>query len=136
MSSATPLVLQDIRRTFVQGDRRLEVLRGASLELRAGEIVALVGQSGSGKSTFLHICGLLERPDGGDFARAYDTRVRGMSSHFIWTNRSKESLTLDLKQPEARQIMIELAKKSDVLVLEPTSEFFKYLRNPGKGSAR
>ena len=61
-----PLALRDIRRTFTQGDRRLEVLRGASLELQAGEIVALVGQSGSGKSTLLHIAGLLERPDGGD----------------------------------------------------------------------
>jgi lipoprotein-releasing system ATP-binding protein len=67
MSDRTPpLALREIRRTFTQGDRRLEVLRGASLELRAGEIVALVGQSGSGKSTLLHIAGLLERPDGGD----------------------------------------------------------------------
>jgi len=61
-----PLSLRDIRRTFVQGDRRLDVLRGVSLDLRAGEIVALVGQSGSGKSTLLHIAGLLERPDEGD----------------------------------------------------------------------
>jgi lipoprotein-releasing system ATP-binding protein len=62
----SPLALTGIKRTFIQGDRRLEVLRGVSLELRAGEIVALVGQSGSGKSTMLHISGLLERPDGGD----------------------------------------------------------------------
>jgi lipoprotein-releasing system ATP-binding protein len=61
-----PLALREIRRTFTQGDRRLNVLRGASLDLQAGEIVALVGQSGSGKSTLLHIAGLLERPDGGD----------------------------------------------------------------------
>jgi lipoprotein-releasing system ATP-binding protein len=64
--SLFPLSLRDIKRTFVQGDRRLEVLQGVSLDLRPGEIVALVGQSGSGKSTLLHIAGLLERPDGGD----------------------------------------------------------------------
>ena len=64
--AAFPLSLRGIERTFVQGDRRLEVLRGVSLDLRAGEIVALVGQSGSGKSPLLHIAGLLERPDGGD----------------------------------------------------------------------
>jgi lipoprotein-releasing system ATP-binding protein len=63
---AFPLALRDIKRTFVQGDRRLEVLRGITLDLRPGEIVALVGQSGSGKSTLLHIAGLLERPDDGD----------------------------------------------------------------------
>jgi lipoprotein-releasing system ATP-binding protein len=66
MSNGLPLALRDIRRTFVQGDRRLEVLRGVTLDLQAGEIVALVGQSGSGKSTLLHIAGLLEHPDGGD----------------------------------------------------------------------
>jgi lipoprotein-releasing system ATP-binding protein len=67
MSDAVfPLSLREIKRTFVQGDRRLEVLRGVSLDLRPGEIVALVGQSGSGKSTLLHIAGLLEQPDGGD----------------------------------------------------------------------
>jgi lipoprotein-releasing system ATP-binding protein len=63
---AFPLSLRGIKRTFVQGDRRLEVLRGVALDLRPGEIVALVGQSGSGKSTLLHIAGLLERPDDGD----------------------------------------------------------------------
>jgi lipoprotein-releasing system ATP-binding protein len=61
-----PLSLRDIKRTFVQGDRRLEVLKGINLDLSPGEIVALVGQSGSGKSTMLHIAGLLERPDEGD----------------------------------------------------------------------
>jgi lipoprotein-releasing system ATP-binding protein len=61
--SLFPLSLRDIKRTFVQGDRRLEVLKGITLDLKPGEIVALVGQSGSGKSTLLHIAGLLERPD-------------------------------------------------------------------------
>ena len=64
--AAFPLSLRGIKRTFVQGDRRLEVLRGVSLDLRPGEIVALVGQSGSGKSTLLHIAGLLEHPDEGE----------------------------------------------------------------------
>jgi lipoprotein-releasing system ATP-binding protein len=64
--SGFPLSVRDIKRTFVQGDRRLEVLKRITLDLRPGEIVALVGQSGSGKSTLLHIAGLLERPDAGD----------------------------------------------------------------------
>ena len=58
----------------------------------------------------------VERPGSGDFARAYDTRVRGQSSHFVWTNRSKESLTLDLKQPEAMQVLRELLAQADVLI--------------------
>src|SRR5262245_37449579 len=58
----------------------------------------------------------IERPEIGDFARAYDTTVRGMSSHFVWTNRSKESLTLDLKQHPARQVLDRLLAKADVFV--------------------
>src|ERR1700691_1679516 len=58
----------------------------------------------------------IERPDCGDFARSYDGRVRGMSSHFVWCNRSKESLTLNLKHPEAEVILGRLLKNSDVLV--------------------
>jgi lipoprotein-releasing system ATP-binding protein len=60
------LELRGIVRTYHQAGTALEVLRGASLSLRAGEIVALVGPSGAGKSTLLHIAGLLERPDGGE----------------------------------------------------------------------
>ena len=59
------LALDGVTRTFEQGGTRIEVLRGVSLELSAGEIVALVGPSGAGKSTLLHIAGLLERVDGG-----------------------------------------------------------------------
>jgi itaconate CoA-transferase len=58
----------------------------------------------------------VERPGSGDFARAYDTRVRGLSSHFVWTNRSKESLTLDLKHPEAKGLLAKLLERADVLV--------------------
>jgi itaconate CoA-transferase len=58
----------------------------------------------------------IERPEVGDPARAYDDRVRGMSSHFVWTNRSKESITLDLKKEEAREIVHRLLKNADVLV--------------------
>lgn len=58
----------------------------------------------------------VERPGGGDFARDYDTRAQGMASHFVWVNRSKESLTLDLKQPEALAVLLELLATADVLV--------------------
>jgi itaconate CoA-transferase len=58
----------------------------------------------------------IERPGGGDFARSYDERVRGLSSQFIWCNRSKESLTLDVKHPEAAGILEKLLKIADVLV--------------------
>src|SRR5512133_3152173 len=58
----------------------------------------------------------IERPGVGDFARAYDTRVKGLASHFVWTNRSKESLTLDLKQPAALAVLGRLIGKADVLV--------------------
>lgn len=58
----------------------------------------------------------IERPEVGDFARGYDERVRGLASYFVWCNRSKESLTLDLKHPEAAPILAKLLEKTDVLV--------------------
>ncbi len=58
----------------------------------------------------------IERPGVGDPARAYDERVRGLASHFVWTNRSKESITLDLKQEDARKIVRKLLRNADVLV--------------------
>jgi itaconate CoA-transferase len=58
----------------------------------------------------------IERPGIGDFARDYDQSVKGMSSHFIWLNRSKESLTLDVKHPQAREILARLIAQADVFI--------------------
>jgi itaconate CoA-transferase len=58
----------------------------------------------------------IERPGEGDFARGYDERVRGLSSHFVWTNRSKESLTLDVRHPRGAAIVAQLLARADVLV--------------------
>jgi itaconate CoA-transferase len=58
----------------------------------------------------------VERPSGGDFARHYDETVRGQSSYFVWLNRGKESLTLDIKSPEGRAILDELLAGADVMV--------------------
>ncbi|HKQ23553.1 MAG TPA: CaiB/BaiF CoA-transferase family protein [Burkholderiales bacterium] len=58
----------------------------------------------------------IERPQVGDFARGYDKTVLGQSSHFVWLNRSKESLTLDVKHPDAAAILDRLVKKADVFV--------------------
>jgi itaconate CoA-transferase len=58
----------------------------------------------------------IERPDGGDFARGYDTTVNGLSSYFVWLNRSKESLTLDVKRPSGREVLGRLIDRADVFV--------------------
>jgi len=58
----------------------------------------------------------IERPGDGDFARGYDTQVDGLSSHFVWVNRSKESLTLDLKQESAIAVLKNLLKTADVFI--------------------
>ena len=58
----------------------------------------------------------IERPDGGDFARAYDATVKGLSSYFVWLNRSKESLTLDAKSGDGQTILARLVERADVLV--------------------
>ncbi|MEU3984070.1 CaiB/BaiF CoA-transferase family protein [Streptomyces sp. NPDC026672] len=67
----------------------------------------------------------VERPDGGDFARRYDESVHGQSSYFVWLNRSKESLTLDLKDARGRAVLADLLDSADVLV-----------QNLGPGAAR
>ena len=58
----------------------------------------------------------VERPGTGDFARSYDTLVQGLSSHFVWINRSKESISLDLKQENAHHILNRLVERADVFV--------------------
>jgi lipoprotein-releasing system ATP-binding protein len=76
--SETALELRGVRRTYRSGDAELQVLRGADLTLHAGEIVALVAPSGVGKSTLLHLAGLLEQPDGGKvFVQGRDSGALG-----------------------------------------------------------
>ena len=58
----------------------------------------------------------VERPGSGDFARGYDQRVKGQSSHFTWLNRNKESLALDVKHPQAKAALLQLVRTADVLV--------------------
>jgi itaconate CoA-transferase len=58
----------------------------------------------------------IERPGSGDFARGYDRTVKGLASHFVWINRTKESLTLDLKRPEAGDVLRRLLSRADVLI--------------------
>ena len=65
-AEAPILRLEQVRRRFVQGATELEILKGIDLEIRPGTLAALVGPSGTGKSTLLHIAGLLERPTGGE----------------------------------------------------------------------
>ncbi|MGW0121932.1 CaiB/BaiF CoA transferase family protein [Streptomyces sp. NPDC003327] len=58
----------------------------------------------------------VERPDGGDFARGYDTAARGLASHFVWCNRGKESLAVDLKDPRGLALVRRLVADADVFV--------------------
>jgi lipoprotein-releasing system ATP-binding protein len=93
MSDAA-LRLVDVQRHFGEGERRVDVLTGANLELMPGQAVALVAPSGAGKSTLLHIAGLLERPDSGEIymggvptsamADAGRTQMRGRDIGFIY----------------------------------------------------
>ena len=59
----------------------------------------------------------IERPGDGDFARSYDKHVRGLSSYFVWCNRSKESLTLDIKHPDAAEILNKLVGMAEMKLL-------------------
>src|SRR3712207_8583768 len=68
------------------------------------------------RSTLFPYTTLFRSPGVGDFARDYDETVKGLSSHFVWLNRSKESLALDLKQEEAREVLRRLIARADVFV--------------------
>ena len=59
---------------------------------------------------------MVERPGSGDFARQYDDSVNGLSSYFVWLNRSKESIALDVKSPQGREALHELADRADIVV--------------------
>jgi len=88
----------------------------------AGVRVLALEQAVAGPLCTRHLADLgadvvkVERPGGGDFARRYDTAVKGLSSYFVWLNRGKRSLTLDLKHPAAGEILERLTARADVLV--------------------
>lgn len=92
--TSSALVLQNVQRRYKQGEAVLEILRGVDLEVAAGQSVALVAPSGVGKSTLLHLAGLLEHPDGGEIliadqpTRKLDdgsrTRLRRLEIGFVY----------------------------------------------------
>jgi itaconate CoA-transferase len=96
-------------------------MRGANLPLEGVRVVSLE-QAVAAPFATRQLADLgarvikVERPGVGDFARGYDETVRGMSSHFVWLNRSKESLALDLKEDENKEILHRLVARSDVVV--------------------
>ena len=93
----------------------------ASLPLQ-GITVVTIEQAVAGPLATRHLADLgarvikIERPDGGDFARGYDDSVKGLSSWFVWLNRSKESLTLDVKRDQARDVIERLLQRADVFI--------------------
>src|SRR5215210_3458723 len=100
---------------------RVLTMRGANLPLEGVTVVSLE-QAVAARFATRQLADLgarvikVERPGVGDFARGYDETVRGMSSHFVWLNRSKESLALDLKEDEAKKILRRLVARADVFV--------------------
>jgi itaconate CoA-transferase len=88
----------------------------------AGLVVVAWEQAVAGPLATRHLADLgaqvikIERPDGGDFARAYDSVVKGLSAHFVWLNRGKRSVVLDLKQPRHKAALERLLDRADVFV--------------------
>ena len=94
---------------------------GVALPLDGIRVVALE-QAVAGPLCTRHLADLgarvikVERPEVGDFARGYDRTVKGLASHFVWLNRTKESLTLDLKQDGAKEVLARIIERADVFV--------------------
>ncbi|MFJ7249366.1 CaiB/BaiF CoA transferase family protein [Kitasatospora sp. NPDC098652] len=92
-----------------------------SLPLTGTTVIALE-QAVAAPLATRHLCDLgarvvkIERPDGGDFARGYDRSVNGLASHFVWLNRGKESVVLDLKASEGRTVLADLVAGADVFL--------------------
>src|SRR5215204_867116 len=106
----------DARGSFVNGEGTQD-----RLPLEGIRVLALE-QAVAGPLCTRHLADMgadvikVERPSGGDFARRYDTSVNGLSSYFVWLNRGKRSLTLDLKHTSAQDILTRLIVRSDVVV--------------------
>src|SRR3981189_344531 len=87
-----------------------------------GMVVVAVEQAVAAPLATRHLADLgarvikVERLDGGDFARSYDNAVNGLSAYFVWANRSKESVTLDIADPRGRQVLEDLIAAADVFV--------------------
>jgi crotonobetainyl-CoA:carnitine CoA-transferase CaiB-like acyl-CoA transferase len=87
-----------------------------------GMVVVSIDQAVAAPLAARHLADLgarvikIERPDGGDFARGYDAAVRGEASHFIWLNRGKESVAVDLKTPQGQDILARLLERADVFL--------------------
>ena len=87
-----------------------------------GMVVVSIDQAVAAPLAARHLADLgarvikIERPDGGDFARGYDAAVRGEASHFVWLNRGKESVALDLKTAEGQEVLRLLLERADVFL--------------------
>src|SRR3990172_12374921 len=75
----------------------------------------------------------IERPKVGDFSRDYDQTVKGLSSHFVWLNRSKESLALDVKHARSRDILARLIERADVFIQNLAPRPARGPGPPGRG---
>jgi itaconate CoA-transferase len=110
-----------VKSSFTTAGHASALLALTGLPLHGVTVVALE-QAVSAPFATRHLADLgarvikVERPDGGDFARAYDTLAGGLGSHFVWLNRTKESITLDVKSGPGAQVLAQLVARADVVV--------------------